>query len=88
MPSNCRVEQTLSKGGICSARATSKFARASLGGQRRGAAHAVHWAPITAESRWLNCALYRTGPDKVASLWPVCSVDKREPAVRVVRAGR
>lgn len=37
---NCRVERTLSKGGMCSARATNKFARASLGVGRRGAAHA------------------------------------------------
>jgi hypothetical protein len=40
MAPNCRVERTLSKGGICSARATNKFARASLGVGRRGAAHA------------------------------------------------
>jgi hypothetical protein len=38
--SNCRVERTPSKGRICSARATNKFARASLGVGRRGAAHA------------------------------------------------
>jgi hypothetical protein len=40
VPPNCRVERTLSKGGICSARAANKFARASLGVGRRGAAHA------------------------------------------------
>ena len=40
MPPNCRVERTLSKGGMCSARAANKFARASLGLGRRGAAHA------------------------------------------------
>jgi hypothetical protein len=35
---NCAFERTLSKGGICSARATNKFARASLGWRLRGAA--------------------------------------------------
>jgi hypothetical protein len=35
---NRRVERTLSKGGRCLARAASKFARASLGMGRRGAA--------------------------------------------------
>jgi hypothetical protein len=37
---NCRVERSLSACGACSARATNKFARASLGVDRRGAAHA------------------------------------------------
>jgi hypothetical protein len=35
-----RFERTLSKSGTCSARATNKFARASLGVGRRSAAHA------------------------------------------------
>jgi hypothetical protein len=40
MTPNCVFERTQSKGGICSARATYKFARASLAGVMRGAAHA------------------------------------------------
>jgi hypothetical protein len=38
MPSNCAFERTQSKGGACSARATNKFARASLGVRLSGAA--------------------------------------------------
>ena len=44
MAANCAFERTLSKGGICSARATNKFARASLGVGRRGAAQRGRYA--------------------------------------------
>jgi len=40
MEPNYAFKRTLLKGGTCSARATNEFARASLGGRRRGAAHA------------------------------------------------
>jgi hypothetical protein len=40
MGPNCRVERSLSACGAGSARAANKFARASLGVGRRGAAHA------------------------------------------------
>jgi hypothetical protein len=35
---NCAFDRTLSRGGTCSARATNKFARASLGRRLLGAA--------------------------------------------------
>jgi hypothetical protein len=38
MTANCAFERTQIKGGACSARATNKFARASLGWRLRGAA--------------------------------------------------
>jgi hypothetical protein len=44
MAPNNALERSLSTCGACSARATKKFARASLGGRRRGAAHAGRYA--------------------------------------------
>ncbi len=38
MPANCALQRTLPSVAICSARATNKFARASLGRRLRGAA--------------------------------------------------
>jgi len=38
MSPNCAFERSLSTGGVCSARAANKFARASLGRRLRGAA--------------------------------------------------